>query len=67
MMTQEEQGSSTPDDNNNMTSNIDKLEAGLLQLRDDINGNTTPNEVMSTAHVNIHPIIMQIYGLTIEH
>lgn len=66
MMTQGEQGSSTPSDNN-LTSNIDKLEAGLLQLRDDINGKATPNEVMMTAHLNIHPLIMQIYGLTTEH
>jgi hypothetical protein len=67
MMTQEEQGGSTTvNNNNNMTSNIDKLEAGLLQLRDNINGKATPNEVMITAHVNIHPLIMQIYGLTTE-
>jgi hypothetical protein len=67
MMTQQEQGgSSSTTTGNNMTSNLDKLEAGLLQLRDDINGKATPNEVMMTAHVNIHPLIMQIYGLTIE-
>jgi hypothetical protein len=67
MMTQEEQGGSSTTTDNNVTSNIDKLEAGLIQLRDDINGKATPNEVMMTAHVNIHPLIMQIYGLTIEH
>jgi hypothetical protein len=50
----------------NMTSNIDKLEAGLLQLKDDINGKATPNEVMMTAQLNIHPLLMQSYGLTIE-
>ena len=50
----------------NMTSNIDKLEANLLQLKDDINGKTTPNEVMMTAHLNIHPLLMQSYGLTLE-
>jgi hypothetical protein len=49
-----------------MASNIGKLEAGLLQLKDDINGKTTPNEVMMTAHINIHPLLMQIYGLTLE-
>ncbi|MDQ3837184.1 MAG: hypothetical protein M3270_09675 [Thermoproteota archaeon] len=48
-------------------SNIDKLEEGLLQLRDDINHKATPLEVMMTAHTNIHPIIMQVYGLTMEH
>jgi hypothetical protein len=56
--------STTPD--GNMTSNIGKLEAGLLQLKDDINGKATPNEVMVTAHVNIHPLLMQIYGLVLE-
>lgn len=50
----------------NMTSDIDKLEAGLLQLKDDINGKATPNEVMMTAHLNIHPLLMQSYGLTLE-
>ena len=57
-------GSTTPD--GNMTSNIGKLEAGLLQLKDDINGKATPNEVMITAHVNIHPLLLQIYGLVLE-
>ena len=50
----------------NMTSDIDQLEANLLQLKDDINGEATPNEVMVTAHLNIHPLLMQIYGLTLE-
>jgi hypothetical protein len=50
----------------NTTLGIDKLEAGLQQLKEDINSKATPNEVMMTAHVNIHPLIMQIYGLTIE-
>ena len=50
----------------NMTSNIDKLEAGLLQLKDDINGKATPREVMMTVHLNIHPLLMQSYGLTLE-
>jgi len=52
--------------NNNTMSSIDKIEAGLLQLRDDINHKATPQEVMMTAHTNIHPIIMQVYGLTLE-
>ena len=57
--------STTPD--GNMTSNIDKLEAGLQQLKDDINGKATPNEVMVTAHLNINPLLIIIYGLTEEH
>jgi hypothetical protein len=63
--TQEGQDNSpTPD--GNVASNIDKLEAGMLQLKDNINDKATPNEVMMTAHLNIHPILMQIYGLTLE-
>ena len=50
----------------NMTSDIHQLEANLLQLKDDINGKATPNEVMMTAQLNIHPLLMQSYGLTIE-
>jgi hypothetical protein len=50
----------------NGTSNIQRLQAGLLQLRDDINSKAGPNEVMMTAHMNIHPVIMQTYGLTME-
>jgi len=64
-MTQEGQDSLTPD--NNMTSYIDKLEVGLQQLKDNINGKATPNEVVMTAHVNIHPLLIIIYGLTEEH
>jgi hypothetical protein len=63
-MTQEGEGTSPA--TGNMTSDIDKLEAGLLQLKDDINGRVSPNEVMMTAHLNIHPLIMQIYGLSLE-
>jgi hypothetical protein len=63
-MTQEGEGTSPAA--GNMTSDIDKLEAGLLQLKDDINGRVSPNEVMMTAHLNIHPLIMQIYGLSLE-
>jgi len=65
-MSQEGPDSSTTPDGN-MTSNIDKLEAGLLQLKDDINGRATPNEVMVTAHLNIDPLLIIIYGLTEEH
>jgi hypothetical protein len=52
--------------NDNTVSNIDKIQAGLLQLRDDINHKATPQEVMITAHTNIHPVIMRVYGLTLE-
>jgi hypothetical protein len=63
-MTQEGEGISPAA--GNMTSDIDQLEANLLQLKDDINGKATPNEVMVTAHLNIHPLLMQSYGLTLE-
>jgi hypothetical protein len=64
-MTQERQSTSSAA-GNITSSNIDKLEAGLMQLRDDINSKATPNEVMITAHLNISPVLMQIYGLTVE-
>jgi hypothetical protein len=64
-MTQEGQ-ETLPAAGNMTTSDIDKLEAGLLQLKDDINAKATPNEVMMTAHLNVHPLIIQIYGLTLE-
>ena len=63
--TQEGHDSSTTA-NVNMTSNMDKLEAGLLQLKDNINDKATSNDVMITAHLNIHPLLMQIYGLILE-
>ena len=63
-MTQEGEGTSPAA--SNMTSDIDKLEAGMLQLKDDINRKVSPNDVMMTAHLNIHPLIMQIYGLSLE-
>ncbi|MDQ3836018.1 MAG: hypothetical protein M3270_03685 [Thermoproteota archaeon] len=68
-MTEQGQNNNTSlntSNNNNTMSNIDKLQAGLLQLRDDIHHKATPHEVMMTAHTNVHPIIMQVYGLTLE-
>lgn len=64
-ITQEGQETSSPA--NNVTSNIDELEAGLMQLRDAINDKANPYEVMIAAHVKVHPLLMQIYGLTIEN
>jgi hypothetical protein len=54
-------------DTNNMTLKINELEASLLQLKDDINSRATPYEVMTTVHLKIHPFLIQLYGLTIEH
>jgi len=64
-ITQEGQETSSPA--NNVTSNIDELEADLMQLRDAINDKANPYEVMIAAHVKVHPLLMQIYGLTIEN
>jgi hypothetical protein len=64
-ITQEGQETSSPI--NNVTSNIDELEAGMMQLRDAINDKANPYEVMIAAHVKVHPLLMQIYGLTIEN
>ena len=64
-VTQEGQETSSPA--NNVTSNIDELEADLMQLRDAINDKANPYEVMIAAHVKVHPLLMQIYGLTIEN
>jgi hypothetical protein len=60
VMTEEEQQTST----GNLTSNIDELEARLLLLRDNIANKATPTEVMRTAHLQIHPLLMQMYLLT---
>jgi hypothetical protein len=57
VMTEEEQQTST----GNLTSNIDELEARLLLLRDNIANKATPTEVMRTAHLQIHPLLMQMY------
>jgi hypothetical protein len=64
--TMAQQGQNNTTSGNNRTSNIDALEAKLLQLKDDINGKVTPTEVMTTVHLGIHPILMQLYGLTVE-
>jgi hypothetical protein len=47
----------------NRTSNIDELEARLMLLRDNIANKASPMEVMTTAHLQIHPLLMQMYGL----
>jgi hypothetical protein len=59
-----QQGQSNVTPANDTTSNIDALEAKLLELKDDINGKVTPTEIMTTVHLGIHPLLMQLYGLT---
>jgi hypothetical protein len=51
---------------NNATAEIEKLEMSLLQLRDYVNSKANPREVMTIAHLEIHPMLMQLYGLTPE-
>ncbi len=51
---------------NNVTVSLNDLEANLMQLRDAINNEASPNEVMMIAHTKIHPLLMQIHGSTPE-
>jgi hypothetical protein len=60
VMTQQEQ--QTLD--GNLTSDIDELESRLILLRDNIEHKASPTEVMTTAHLQIHPLLMQMFGLT---
>lgn len=60
VMTQQEQQTSA----GNLTSNIDELESHLILLSDNIENKASPIEVMTTAHLQIHPLLMQMYGLT---
>jgi hypothetical protein len=50
----------------NATAGIEELEMSLLQLRDYVNSKASPREVMTIAHLEIHPTLMQVYGLTLE-
>jgi hypothetical protein len=61
VMTQEDNVTPT----GNLTSNIDELEARLMLLRDNIANKASPMEVMTTAHLQFHPLLMQMYGLTL--
>ena len=62
-----QQGQNNVAQDNSTASNIDALEAKLLQLKDDISGKATPEEVMTTVHLGIHPLLIQLYGLTIAN
>lgn len=52
---------------NNATAGIEELEMSLLQLRDYVNSKASPREVMTIPHLEIHPMLIQLYGLTPEH
>jgi hypothetical protein len=48
----------------NATGGIEELEMSLLQLRDYVNSKASPREVMTIPHLEIHPMLIQLYGLT---
>jgi hypothetical protein len=58
--------STSDNNNNNATTGIEELEMSLLQLRDYVNSKASPGEVMAIPHLEIHPILIQLYGLTPE-
>jgi hypothetical protein len=51
---------------NNATAGIEELEKSLLQLRDYVNSKASPTEVMTIPHLEIHPMLIQLYGLIPE-
>ena len=65
LMTQGEGQQQQTSAGNLTSSNIDELEARLMILSDNIANKASPMEVMTTAHRQIHPLLMQMYGLTI--
>ena len=50
----------------NATVSIEELEMSLLQLSDYVNSKASPREVMAIPHLEIHPMLIQLYGLTPE-
>jgi hypothetical protein len=51
---------------NNGTVGIEELEMSLLQLMDYVTSKASPREVMAIPHLEIHPMLIQLYGLTPE-
>lgn len=49
----------------NETANIDRLEASLRELNLAIDKNALPEVVMETVHVQIHPMLQEIYNLQV--
>jgi hypothetical protein len=47
----------------NVTTFIGKLENGLTQLRDAVNNNAAPMDVMMIVHTQIHPNLQKAYNL----
>lgn len=50
---------------NATATNLDRLETSLIQLRDLVNNKASPHDVMVPAHLGIHPMLIQIYGLVV--
>jgi hypothetical protein len=46
-------------------TNLDRLEMGLIQLRDGVNDQASPTDIMKAVHVDIHPLLIEIYGLIV--
>ena len=47
----------------NLTTFIVKLENGLIQLRDALNNNAAPMDVMMIVHTQIHPNLQKAFNL----
>jgi hypothetical protein len=47
----------------NVTTLIAKLENGMTQLRDAVNNNAAPIDVMMIVHTQIHPNLQKGYNL----
>jgi hypothetical protein len=47
----------------NVTTFIVKLENGMTQLRDIVNNNASPMDVIMIVHIQIHPNLQKTYNL----
>jgi hypothetical protein len=47
----------------NESSNVNRLESSLKELKYAINKNALPEVVMEIVHVQIHPLLQNIYNL----
>jgi hypothetical protein len=50
----------------NETTNLDKLENSLGKLEDAVNVKASPEVMMDIVHVQIHPMLQQIYDLELQ-
>lgn len=54
-------------DNNTPTTGVEELERSLFELRDSLNSRVNPEEVMRIAHLKIHPMLTELYGLILKN